>query len=158
MSMDYFGGTTSQAAIAEITFSVGMMAGGIILGLWGGFKKRGKTLCTAIALMGIAIGAAGILPISGFVAFAFLSFFMGLSAPFFNGPFMALMQEKIPPEYLGRVFGLYGSLMSMTMLLGLTASGFSADAVGVSIWFLICGIVISLLALIAILTPSIRNI
>ena len=41
ISLDYFGGTTFQASIAEIAFSVGMLAGGIILGFWGGIKNRG---------------------------------------------------------------------------------------------------------------------
>ena len=158
MSMGHFGGTTTHASIAEIVFAAGMMVGGLILGLWGGFKNRGLTMSAAIALMGIAVGVSGILPSGGFVVFAFLSMLMGFSAPFYSGPHMAMMQEKIPPEYLGRVFGLYGSLMSIAMLLGLVVSGFSADTVGVPVWFLICGIVIFALALTAILTPSVRQI
>jgi len=158
MSMGHFGGTTTHASIAEITFAAGMMAGGVILGLWGGFKNRGLTIIAAIALMGLAVGISGILPSGGFVVFAFLSLLMGLSAPFYSGPNMALMQEKIPPEYLGRVFGFYGSLLSVAMLLGLVVSGFSADTLGVNVWFLISGVVIFLLALITILMPSVRNI
>jgi len=119
MSMNYFGGSTVHASITEVTFSLGMFIGGIVLGIWGGFKKRGITMISAIALMGIAITISGALPISGFIIFAVLSFLMGFSAPFYNGPHTALMQEKISPEYLGRVFGLYGSLMSFALLLGL---------------------------------------
>jgi len=158
MSMGYFGGTTTHASIAEIAFAVGMMAGGIVLGLWGGFKNRGAMMSAAIALMGISIAISGLLPPGGFVVFAGLSLFMGLSVPFYSGPYMALMQEKIAPEYLGRIFGFYGSLMSVAMLLGLVATGLSADAVGVNIWFFICGAVIFVLSLIAILMPSVRHI
>jgi DHA3 family macrolide efflux protein-like MFS transporter len=158
MSMGYFGGTTTHASIAEITFASGMMLGGVILGLWGGFKNRGITMCAAIALMGAALTVTGVLPKNGFIIFAGLSLLMGLSSPFYSGPHMALMQEKIQPEHLGRVFGLYGSLLSASMLLGLVTTGLSADVVGVNIWFLVSGLVISLLAIVAVFTPSIRNI
>ena len=158
MSMGHFGGTTSQAAIAEITFASGMMIGGLILGIWGGFKNRGVTLFASIALLGAAIGISGLLPAGGFIIFAGLSLLMGFSAPFFNGTQIALMQEKISPEYLGRVFGLYGSVLSGTMLLGLIVSGLSADAFGVNTWFFISGAVILLISIVTILMPSIRNI
>ena len=55
MSLDYFGGTTLQASIAEIAFSVGMIIGGIILGMWGGLKNRGIGISISIALMGVPI-------------------------------------------------------------------------------------------------------
>jgi len=158
MSMGHFGGTTTHASIAEITFASGMMLGGLTLGIWGGFKNRGITMCTAIALMGVALTISGLLPGSGFVIFAGLSLLMGLSSPFYTGPHTALMQEKIQPEYLGRVFGFYGSLLSAAMLLGLVTTGISADVVGVNIWFLVSGIVISLLSIVAIVTPGVRQI
>ena len=56
------------------------------------------------------------------------SFLMGVSSPFYSGPQTALMQEKVPPEYLGRVFGLYGAIMSWAMPLGLVASSLLAQA------------------------------
>ena len=158
MSMGYFGGTTTHASIAEITFAAGMMLGGVALGLWGGFKNRGATMCSAIILMGVAITISGILPTTGFPVFAVLAFLMGLSAPFYTGPHTALMQEKFPPEHLGRIFGFYGSLLSASMLLGLVTTGLTADAVGVNVWFLASGVAISTLAVIAISIPGIRNI
>jgi len=158
MSMGHFGGTTAHASIAEISFAGGMMLGGVALGLWGGFKSRGITMCCSIALMGVAIAWSGALPTTGFVVFAVLSLLMGLSAPFYTGPHVALMQEKFPIEHLGRIFGFYGSLMSASMLLGLVTTGLTADIVGVNVWFLASGIAISILAIIAIATPGIRDI
>jgi DHA3 family macrolide efflux protein-like MFS transporter len=68
------------------------------------------------------------------------------------------MQEKISQEYLGRVFGLHGSLMSFALLLGFIVTGVFADIVGVNTWFLISGLVIFLLAVSAFLMPSVRNV
>ena len=42
MSFDYFAGTSIHAAITEITFSAGMLIGGVLLGKWGGFKDTFK--------------------------------------------------------------------------------------------------------------------
>lgn len=158
MSMEYFGGTTVQASIAEITFSAGMFVGGMLLGVWGGFKNRAVSMICALLLMGAAIALSGLLPTDGFPAFAFCSLLMGFSAPFYNGPQTALMQEKIAPDYLGRVFGLYGSIVSLAMPLGLVLSGIFADGVGVHRWFLISGVGCILLALLATALPSIRGV
>jgi len=158
MSMDYFGGTTIQASIAEVAFAVGMMIGGLLLGIWGGFKNRGKTMILSVALIGISIAVAGILPTNGFSIFAVLSFVIGFASPFYTGPQTALMQERFQAEYLGRVFGLYGSLASFGMLSGLVLTGFFADITGFNVWFLISGTIISALALVMVLMPSVRNI
>jgi len=158
MSMGYFGGTEAHAAVAEVTFAIGMIVGGLLLGVWGGFKNRAVTMALSVAIMGVALGISGALPVYGFIIFAVLSGFMGFSAPLYNGPAMALVQEKIEPEFLGRIFGVYGSLMSAAMLLGLAVSGPLADIVGVNNWFLISGIIITALAAVTIMTPNVRNI
>ena len=59
---------------------------------------------------------------------------MGLSAPFFNSVFMALIQTKVEPEYLGRVLGLTGAIMTLAPPWAGTHRLF-ADATGVPSWF-----------------------
>lgn len=158
ISLDYFGGTTFQASIAEIAFSVGMLAGGIILGFWGGIKNRGIGIPLSILLMGVSIALSGMLPPNGFWVFVFLCVVMGISAPFYNGPITSLMQEKISPEYLGRAFGFYGSVASCAMPIGLLISGAFADVVGTTKWFLITGFLIIILALSCFALSPIRRI
>lgn len=158
MSLDYFEGTTLQASVAEIAFSAGMIIGGIILGLWGGFKNRGIGISISIALMGVPVFISGLLPQNGFWGFAFLCVIMGISGPFYNGPVTALMQERIAADYLGRVFGLYGSAASLAMPVGLIISGFFADGIGVNKWFLITGILIVFISVLCHVIPSIKNI
>lgn len=158
MSLDHFGGTTVQASIAEIAFAVGMLAGGLLLGMKGGFRRKGFGIPFSVALMGLPICLSGLLPPSGFWLFAALCVVMGLSCPIYNAPVTALMQERVPPEYLGRVFGLYGSVCSLAMPIGLVLSGAFADRVGTPRWFFITGALCVLLAIGMYLTPSIRNI
>lgn len=158
MTLDHFGGTTGDAATAEIVFSVGMIAGSALLAATGGFKNRALTVVAATALYGVATLAAGMLGGGGFVAFLAMSFLMGLSSPFYSGPQTALMQEKIPPEYLGRVFGLYGAIMSWAMPLGLAFSSLFADVVGAPAWFVGAGAAMVLLACVTWAIPAIRHI
>ena len=156
MTLDHFGGTTGDAATAEIVFSVGMIAGSALLTATGGFRNRALTVVAATALYGMATFAAGMLGTGGFVAFLAMSFLMGLSSPFYSGPQTALMQEKVPPEYLGRVFGLYGAIMSWAMPLGLAFSSLFADAVGAPAWFVGAGAAMVLLACVTWAIPAIR--
>ena len=108
MTIDHFDGSTGDAATAEIVFSVGMIAGSALLAATGGFKNRALTVVAATALYGVATLAAGLLGVGGFVAFLAMSFVMGLSSPFYSGPQTALMQERIPPEYLAASRSLWG--------------------------------------------------
>ena len=55
MSMSYFGGTTTHASIVEIMFAVGMLAGGLLLSTWGGFKKPTISIVTSFIAMGFAL-------------------------------------------------------------------------------------------------------
>ena len=158
MTLDHFGGTTGDAATAEIVFSVGMIAGSVLLTATGGFKNRALTVVAATALYGVATLVAGMLGGGGFVVFLAMSFLMGLNSPFYSGPQTALMQEKVPPEYLGRVFGLYGAIMSWAMPLGLAFSSLFADAVGAPAWFVGAGAVMVLLACVTWAIPAIRSI
>lgn len=158
MTLDHFGGTTGDAATAEIVFSVGMIAGSALLTATGGFRSRALTVVAATALYGAATLAAGLLGADGFAAFLVMSFLMGLSSPFYSGPQTALLQERIPPEYLGRVFGLYGAIMSWALPLGLAFSSLFADAVGAPAWFVGAGTAMVLLAVATWAVPSIRRI
>ncbi len=95
---------------------------------------------------------------NGFMGFLAASAVMGLSSPFYSGPQTALMQERVPPEYLGRVFGLYGSIMAWAFPAGLAVSTLLADTVGAPIWFVLAGSSMLVLAVITWLIPSIRHI
>ena len=100
---------------------------------------------------------AGLLPPSGFRAFAGLSLLMGLSAPFFNSVFMALIQTKVEPEYLGRVLGLTGAIMTLASPLGLGLTALFADATGVPLWFLLAGVITLTCGGLMLLLPSVRT-
>lgn len=157
MSMGYFRGTPTHASIAEIAFAGGMLAGGILLSVWGGFKNRIFSIGLSVLVMGVSIAISGLLPTNAFFIFVICCTVMGLTSPFY-GVQNALFQEQLPPEYLGRVFSLLGSVMSFAMPLGLLCSGIFAERIGVENWFLLCGIGIIAVAVLVFVLPVLRNV
>ena len=156
MSMRYFGGTPVHISATEIAYAAGMLLGSLALGALH-VKRRINWISASIALMGMALLASGLLPPTGFIAFLLCCIVMGLSVPFYSGIQTALFQERIPPEYLGRVFSLTGSVISLAMPLGLMLSGAFADTIGVSRWFFLSGIAVVLTSLLCRSVPSIRK-
>ena len=108
-------------------------------------------------IIGISIFISGILPPSAFIAYAIFSVVQGLAIPFNSGPFTALLQTKIEASFLGRVFSLFDSISLLPSILGLMATGFIADAIGVANVFAICGIAIVLTGTLAFFIPSIMK-
>ena len=147
ITMEYFNGTPMHISITEIAYASGMLIGGLLLGLFGNYQKRILLITASIF----------ILPPNGFVVFVVCCAIMGLSVPFYSGVQTALFQEKIKPEYLGRVFSLTGSIMSLAMPIGLILSGFFADRIGVNHWFLLSGILIICIAIVCPMITEIRK-
>ncbi|WP_238905116.1 macrolide efflux MFS transporter Mef(A) [Clostridium sp. YIM B02506] len=157
MTMEYFSGTPMHVSITEIAYASGMLVGGLLLGLFGNFKKRIILITASIFMMGVSLTISGLLHSSGFIIFVVCCVVMGLSVPFYSGVQTALYQEKIKPEYLGRVFSLTGSIISLAMPLGLILSGLFADRVGVNYWFLISGVLIIIIAIVCPLVTAISK-
>lgn len=158
MSMSYFGGNAWHASVVEIAFGVGLMFGSLAIGAWGGFKNKIISIFLAMALFGVLLTFSGLLPTSGFVYFAVASALMGLFVPLYNAPYMTLLQEKIAPEYLGRVISLSGSIMMVATPIGLLISGFFAEVVGIGNWFAISGVLILAISFLCLIVPSVRKV
>lgn len=157
MSMKHFEGTAFHVSVVEIAFALGMLAGGLALGALGALKNRYLMIAASIALIGLGLAVSGLLPPSGFLLFAASCLVMGFAAPFYAGVQTALVQEKIQPQYLGRVFSLLGSVQGLAMPLGLILSGMFADGIGVSRWFLVSGMLLLSVAMLAFMLPAMKK-
>lgn len=159
MTMDYFQGTVGQAGLIEVVYSVGMLAGGIIIGVFGKWKNRMIPVLISYFVIGIAFALSGLLPgnQSGFFWFVILNIVAGLSTPFFNTLLMAMIQQSYEPIYLGRVLGVLNSLMSITGPVGLIFAGPLADRIGVEKLFIIAGLGTIICGLVNLFLPIARN-
>ncbi|MDR2477376.1 MAG: MFS transporter [Treponema sp.] len=129
----------------EIAFSSGMMLGGLLISVWGGFKNRIYTMALATALFGIEAVALGFL--TNFWLYLAVMAIMGMTMPLYNTPSMVLLQSKIESAYMGRVFGVFGMVSSLMMPAGMLIFGPLSDKVSIDLLLIVTGIVIFLLSI-----------
>jgi len=150
------GGGAGRLGGLNSLFGVGTIAGGILLGVWGGFKPRVYT--TFVGLMVAGVGTL-LLGGAGSVGMALVGMgILGLTMPMVNGPIQAVLQATVAPEYQGRVFTLYGSLCGIMMPFGLAIAAPVADLVGVRTWYAADGLACLAMGALGFLLPSIVRI
>ena len=62
----YFGGDALQLAWTETAWGIGVVLGGLVLGIWGGFKVRIKTSVLGLVLLGVGMAVIGFTPATMF--------------------------------------------------------------------------------------------
>lgn len=122
-----FGNDVWRLTAIEITFSIGMILGGLIMASWGGFKNRVYSMAFSSFVSAACTIALGIVP-NFYIYLGFMGIF-GAFMPMFNTPSTVLLQEKVEPDYLGRVFGVFGMISSSMMPLGMLVFGPIADMI-----------------------------
>ncbi|HBC94868.1 MAG TPA: MFS transporter, partial [Pelotomaculum sp.] len=138
--------------------SIGTLLGGFLLGLWGGTKNKMQTMMPALTIIGAVLVGIGLLPANGFILFVVLAVITGLAAPFFSSLFMSLIQEKIKPEFLGRVLGVTSSMMALACPIGLSLSGAFAEKIGVNNWVVLSGVLTLLCVLLCLSNKNVREV
>lgn len=129
-----FGNDVWRLTMIEITFSAGMIIGGIIMASWGGFRNKIHTMVMACLIMGAGTVALGIIPM--FWLYNVVMAVVGLAMPMMNTPSTVLLQQKVEEEFLGRVFGVLSMISSSMMPLGMLIFGPLSDYVKIE-WMLI---------------------
>lgn len=154
----YFGKGALELGAVDSFFGVGMIAGGITLGVWGGFKKKIVTSLTGIAMFSFAIIAIAAAPANSFWVMLVSMFLIGFMMPMVNGPIHALFQSVVEPDMQGRVLSLVGSVAQAMMPLGYLIAGPVTDATSYQTWFWVAGILNLLIGLGGFLVPALMNI
>ncbi len=129
-----FGDDVWRLTAIEVTFSIGMMAGGILMASWGGFKNKVYTMVLACLIMGAGTVALGVIPV--FWLYNVVMAVVGMAMPMMNTPSTVLLQQKVEEEFLGRVFGVLSMISSSMMPLGMLVFGPLSDFVKIE-WMLI---------------------
>ncbi|MBN2304130.1 MAG: MFS transporter [Anaerolineae bacterium] len=153
----HFNHGAPELALSEALFGVGVIIGGLLLGVWGGFKRNMHTILVGLILCGAALVGVGVLPEALFAGAVGLLFVVGVAVSLIDGPMMAMMQKTIAPEMQGRVFMLFGSLISLSSPVGLAVAGPFTDAVGVQVLYVLAGGLMLLTTLSIFITSSILN-
>jgi DHA3 family macrolide efflux protein-like MFS transporter len=154
----FFGKGAIELGFLESAFGVGIIAGGIILSIWGGFKKKIVTSVSGIVGLGLGVMLVGLAPANLFLVAVLGNALMGFMIPVANGPIGALMQSIVRPDMQGRVMSLISSGATAISPLGLLIAGPFSDRLGIRVWFWAGGILCVLIAAGAFFVPIIMNV
>jgi MFS transporter, DHA3 family, macrolide efflux protein len=161
---------------------VGSLIGGLVISVWGGPKRRvygvlfGWFLSGLFGTVVLGIGQGLVVWLLGALA---ASLFI---APV-NASNQAIWQSKVPAELQGRVFSARFLIAQISTPLSMLIAGPLADVIfepamqpdgawagtfgwlvgvgpgaGIGLLFIICGVLVSLVALAGYLTPAVRNV
>lgn len=154
----HFGGGAIQLAGLQSAFGFGMVGGGTLLGLWGGFKRRIFTVIAALFFMGVGFATVGFLPSTAFVGAIAAFGFVGVMSPICDGAMLAILQSAVPHEMQGRVLSLLMSGAKAAAPLGLAVAGPVADRFGVPVWYAIAGLVMVACSFLVFVLPGVLRI
>ena len=147
-----FGAEAWRLSALEAIFGTGMLLGSIVITAWGGFKNRLVTFF--LSYIAIGMGTVGLgLPFN-FIFYIGLwgvvGFFISLSSPLMVG----LIQEKVDPNYIGRVFSVFGLINTISLPLGMLIFGPLSDVFDISNIILLSGIGMGIIALVPLFSKS----
>jgi DHA3 family macrolide efflux protein-like MFS transporter len=154
----HFGKAAIELGLMESALGIGIIIGGILLSIWGGFKKKIATSLAGIIGLGLGVLLTGLAPADLFLLAIAGNFILGFMLPIANGPVGALLQSIIRPDMQGRVMSLINSGATAISPLGLLLAGPFADWLGIRVWFWAGGILCVLIALSAFFRPVIMNV
>ena len=140
-----FGQDYMYLSICETIGFVGMFLGGLLLGTWGGFKNRNKTLTLGMILY--SIFAIGLGLVTQYWMFVALIFFISFSIPIIQTTTMTMLQEKVQIEMQGRIFSLLNAIFSGLMPLGMILFGVLADIVSINYLIIPAGAILLLIGI-----------
>ncbi|MDL2299231.1 MFS transporter [Bacteroides sp. OttesenSCG-928-E20] len=149
-----FGTELWRLSAIEIAFSGGCILGGILIGLWCFSNK--------IYAIGVACVAIGIVTIlfgvwTDFIPYLVCMAIAGLTVPYFNAPSMTLMQERVAPDYLGRVMSVFTMLASIAMPFGMLFFGPLADVIDINHILIGTGVVMLFLGTLYFYSKTLRE-
>ncbi|MDR1569682.1 MAG: MFS transporter [Oscillospiraceae bacterium] len=133
-----FGDEPWRLVVHEMVFAAGTIGGGLIIGFFTGkFRNTMHAILAGSVGFGVATLIMGFSP--NFIFYLALMIPLGISLPFVNTGIATLLQTRVDPNYLGRVFALLTSITSGVMPLSMMIYGPLADAVSVESLLIISG-------------------
>jgi MFS transporter, DHA3 family, macrolide efflux protein len=155
---DHLGGDVFKLGWLNSAFGIGMIAGGILMGIWTGFKRRIITTLVGSLILSTATVFLGFTSLNLYFLALTASFVVGAGMSVANAPMMAIMQSVTAKDMQGRMFSIFNSLTSALTPLGLAVAGPVADAFGIRSLFFITGAASFAAVLMSFFSRSLMNI
>ena len=109
----------------ELVGFAGMALGGVLMGIWGGFKSRIKTFAAGLLMLSIMTIGMGVSPY--FILYLVMMFVYSIALTMIQAATTTIIQEQTESSMQGRVFGLMGAMYSGFLPVGMAIFGPLAD-------------------------------
>lgn len=149
-----FGSTYWYLTAVEIVGFAGMSLGGLIIGAWGGFKKRMTTLLSGLAAFGLLSVGMGLA--DDFIIYLVQMLVLGIALTMIQTAVTTLIQERVDASMQGRVFGFENIIYCGSLSLGMIVFGPLADAFSMRVIMIGTGAAFLLLAFFIRLNKNMR--
>jgi MFS family permease len=139
----------------EAGIGLGNLIGGFVIGVIGTNLARGKTVIVGYVMWGACVA---LLAVTGNLGIAIgLMFGSGIANMVFVIPSQTMIQERTPPEMLGRVLGFRFALVFGSMTIAMAVGGLLAQVAGAPAVIGLFGVMTMLAGLAGLLVPAVRD-
>jgi len=153
----HFHGSAFQLGWINAAYGFGIIGGGVLLGVWGGFKRHIFTSLLGLAGLGIGSFIIGTSPRDAYWMAVTGMALVGIMNALANGPFFAVLQSVVPPTMQGRVFTVLMSISMSAAPIGLAVAGPLADRLGVQIWYVLSALICAIIFLWIVFSPALLH-
>jgi len=149
-----FGADLWRLSALEIGQAAGMIVGGLLIGVWC-FRNKIVAIGASSVVIGILTISFGFWTI--FPPYLVCMVIFGLMWPYLTAPSVTLIQERVAPDYLGRVLSVFTMLGSLAMPFGMLFFGPLADIVNINYIFIGTGTVMVFLGIMYFVSKTLRK-
>jgi MFS family permease len=157
--------TSKDFTVVVLPLGGGIVMGILLLNTYGKFLPRRRVIEAALVALGVLLAllgssgpisrflqsadrASGLLDLSALTSLlaivVVIAFFAGIAYGFVAIPSQTQLQEDLPEDVRGRVFGVLNMLVSVSSFLPIIVAGYIADRVGTTTVIFAVGILIGL--------------
>lgn len=153
----HFSGSVLQLGWMNAAYGFGIIIGGLVLGAWGGFKRRIHTSMLGLAGLGVGSFMIGTASSNGYWVAVSGMALIGIMNTFANGPFFAILQSVVPSGMQGRVFTVLMSISMSAAPIGLALAGPLADRMGVQHWYVLAAAICAVILVWIAFSPALMH-
>jgi MFS transporter, DHA3 family, macrolide efflux protein len=173
--------TTAQLGLAMSLSASGFLAGGLLMSVWGGPKRRIRIVLIFMILLGLFSALIGLRASVGLIIVS--GFLSTLCVPIISSSNQVIWQKKVAADVQGRVFAIRRTIVLATPLLTYLVAGPLADRIfepmmaingplagsigqildtgagrGIGLLFVTMGLLLVLISAISCLSPHLRRV
>lgn len=152
-----FHGGALELGLVSSASGIGLIAGGLLMAAWGGFRR--KLMTSALGWIGVGAGYIAVLtmPDDGVWWYVASKLFIGFMVPLGSAPLDAWYQSHVAPDRQGRLFAVLTSIDQLSMPFGLAVGGLLGGFVPLRLWWVLMGVQHALLGAAWLLLPIVRR-